>query len=33
MKIETKRFKLRDIVVSDATKDYLGWINLSKKIF
>ena len=31
MKIETKRFKLRDIVVSDATKDYLGWINLSKK--
>ena len=31
MKIETKRFKLRDLVVSDATKEYLGWINLSKK--
>ena len=31
MKIETKRFKLRDLVVCDATKEYLGWINLSKK--
>jgi len=30
MKIETKRFKLRNIMVSDATKDYLEWINLLK---
>tara|TARA_A100001015_G_C15014450_1_gene724787 strand:- start:1556 stop:2140 length:585 start_codon:yes stop_codon:yes gene_type:complete len=31
MKIETKRFKLRNIVVSDATKEYLSWINFSKE--
>ena len=31
MKIETRRFKLRNILISDATENYLKWINSSKK--
>ena len=31
MKIETRRFKLRNLVISDATENYLDWINASKK--
>ena len=33
MKIETRRFKLRNLVISDATENYLDWINASKKYF